>query len=45
MSLTLITANEGIPSEHDEIVVSDAAKPWLALAGYIHESELPVAKP
>ena len=40
MTLTLITASEGIPSEADEIIVSESAKPWLALAGYIHESEI-----
>lgn len=45
MSTTLITANEGIPSEGDHIVISDMARPhlqrWMRENGYIHESEAP----
>ena len=36
MTTTLITACEGIPSETDVVIVSDAALPWLAAAGYVH---------
>lgn len=41
MSTTLITANEGIPSEGDHIVISDAAVPFLLAAGWVRESEAP----
>ena len=43
MSLTLITANEGIPSENDAVIVAENAKPWLARAGWIQISEAQTA--
>lgn len=44
MNLTLITANEGIPSETDAVVVAESAKPWLAAAGYVKVSEANTAQ-
>lgn len=43
MTTTLITACEGIPSETDQVVVSDAAVPFLLAAGWIRGSEAPTA--
>jgi hypothetical protein len=44
MSLTLITASVGIPSERDEVVVAESAKEWLAAAGYVKVSEANTAQ-
>lgn len=41
MTTTLITANEGIPSETDQIIVSPAAVPFLLAAGWVRVTEAP----
>jgi hypothetical protein len=48
MCLNLITVNEGIPSESDEVKVSTLALPWvmrwMSENGFIHSSEASTAR-